>query len=42
MYLFTKQKQSHRYNKQIYGGGINWEMEIDIYLHVQEMSMYNK
>ena len=38
MNLFTKQKQSYRCRKQIYGyrgvtagGGINWEIGIDIY-----------
>ena len=38
MNLFTKQKQSHRRRKQTYGyqggkggGGINWEIGIDIY-----------
>ena len=37
MNLFTKQKQSHRCRKQTYGsqgkrgGGINWEIGIDIY-----------
>ena len=37
MNLFTKQKQNHRCSKQTYGyqggkgGGINWEIGIDIY-----------
>ena len=38
MNLFTKQKESHRCKKQTYygyqggsGGGINWEIGIDIY-----------
>ena len=37
MNLFTKQKQSHRCRKKSYGyqggkgGGINWEIGIDIY-----------
>ena len=36
---FTKQIQSHRLSKQIYGyqgekkGGINWEIEIDIQIY---------
>ena len=35
--LFTKQKQSHRCRKQTWlpggkGGGINWEIGIDIYI----------
>ena len=36
--LFTKQKYSHRYREQTYGcqegksgGGLNWEIVIDIY-----------
>ena len=36
MNLFTKQKYSHRCEKQTYGyrgGGINWEIEIDICIH---------
>ena len=38
MNLFTKQKQTHRFRKQIYGTkgerlgeGINWEFGIDMY-----------
>ena len=45
MNLFTKQKQSHRCRKQFYGywgkgGGINWEVGIDIYtlLYMKEIT----
>ena len=37
MNLFTKQKQSHRFRKQFFGyqeyegGGIDWEIGVDIY-----------
>ena len=51
MNLFTKQKQSHRYRKQIYtyerisaeGIGINWEIEIDIYtiLYIKQITNKN-
>ena len=44
MNLFTKQKQTHRYRKQIYGyqiewGGINYKLEINIYtfLYIKEI-----
>ena len=48
MNLFTKQKQSHRCRKQTYGyqggtgGGINWEIRIDIYTLVYIKSITNK
>ena len=48
MNLFTKQKQSHRCRKQTYGyqggtgGGINWEIGIDIYTLVYIKSITNK
>ena len=46
MNLFAQQKQSHMCRKQIYGyqqgkgGGINWEIEIDIYtlLYIKQVS----
>ena len=48
MNLFTKQKQSHRCRKQIYGywgekeGGINWEIGIDIYTLLYTKQITNK
>ena len=49
MNLFTKQKQTHRLRKQIYGyqgvrqGGINWEIGIDIYtrLYIKQITNQN-
>ena len=51
MSLFTKQKQSHRCRKQIYGyqgqrwvvRGINWKIEIDIYtlLYIKQVTNKN-
>ena len=49
MNLFTKQKQSHRCRKEIYGyqgvrgGGINWEIGIDIYtlLYIKQITNKN-
>ena len=47
MNLFTKQKQTHRHRKQIYGyqrgkgrGGISQEYEINIYtlLHIKQIT----
>ena len=41
MNLFTKQKQAHRHRKQSYGyqgrigGGLSWEIKIDIYTHIK-------
>ena len=29
MHLFTKQKETHRFRKQTYGGGINQELRIN-------------
>ena len=49
MYLFTKQKQSHRCRKQTCGypggtkgGGVNWETEIDIYILLYIKQITNK
>ena len=49
MNLFTKQKWSHRCRKQTYGyqggkagGGINWEIVIDIYTLLYIKQITNK
>ena len=48
MNLFTRQKQTHRCRKQTYayqrgsGGGINWEIEVDIYTLLYMKQMTNK
>ena len=51
MNLFTKQKQNHRCRKQTYayqggkeGGGINWEIGINIYtlLYIKQISNKNQ
>ena len=50
MNLFTKQKQTHRLRKQIYdyqrrkfgGGGINQEVEINIYTLLYVKQIINK
>ena len=48
MNLVTKQKQSQRCRKQTYGyqgmggGGINWEIEVDIYTLLYMKQMTNK
>ena len=48
MNLFTKQKQSHRCRKQIYGyqgikwGGMNWKIGFDIYTLLYIKQVANK
>ena len=48
MNLFTRQKQGHRCRKQTYGyqggrgGGINWEIGIDIYTLLYIKQITNK
>ena len=48
MNLFTKQKQSHRFRKEIMvtnreqGEGINWEFDIDKYILLYIKQMTNK
>ena len=49
MNLFTKQKQSQKCRKETYGyqgvtgwGGINWEIEIDIYILLYIKQITNK
>ena len=48
MNLFIKQKQSHRCRKQSCGyqgervGGVNWEIEIDIYMLLYIKQITNK
>ena len=46
LFVFTKQKQSHRCRKQIYGyqgvRGINWEIGIDINILINIKQITNK
>ena len=47
MNIFTKQKQTHRYRKQIYGyqiewGEINYKLEINIYTFLYIKQVNNK
>ena len=49
MNLFTKQKQTHRHRKETYGyqgkkggGGMNWEIWIDMYTLLYIKQITNK